>query len=307
MRKPPYSWIVEFLRLPFCPDFPCLLCVLYPTCEKMAFSCHIRLFHEGEPIWVAFQMMETPCTKPVHRNLWAALWVICPWCIRGLSGKKSRVAFQSQHTLGLVFIPWVEYTLQMRKLPYSCFVEFVSLPFCPDGPRLICPAHPCLWIEGISMPNQASPQRRTHLECFSCEGISLHLFRAQSALGSKRAPINSLWEKPIWEKAMDDFPSKPAYGLMFVLWVQYTMQGGSFNIPDLWTLWDCHSALIALGHYMLFFPLVNRRHLHGKSDFSAKANKFGVPFKQWKLPASNHLTESTGQHISSFANCIGEA
>ena len=53
----------------------------------MAFSCHIRLLHKGEHIWSAFQMMETPFLKPVHRELWATHWAICPWYRRGLGGK----------------------------------------------------------------------------------------------------------------------------------------------------------------------------------------------------------------------------
>ena len=63
------------------------------------------------------------------------------------------------------------------------------------------------------------------------------------------------------------------------------------------------SVLVVQTSYVLFSPILKRRLFHAKSGFSTKENIFGVPFKQWKLPAPNQCSE----HFGSFILGIWEA
>lgn len=121
--------------------------LLWPAFEKKAFSCQFRLVHKGKHVWSAFQVKESPRTYSVHREHLA---------VQGLLGTSYR-----RH------------------------------------------------------------------------------------LGGKQA--------------RDDFPSKPAYGLLFIFWVQHTMQGGSLNMLYLWTFWDCHSVLIFLAGSVLMCPIWEKK------------------------------------------------
>lgn len=100
--------------------------LLFPSCEKKALSCQIWLACQGEHFWSAFQVMETPSTKPVLRIFWANLWLICPSCMWGLGWKKAMVPFTSKDALGLVFIHRVEYTVEAVK-QYAYKLLFGSL------------------------------------------------------------------------------------------------------------------------------------------------------------------------------------
>ena len=110
------------------PLVPSGLVLIFPCLWKEAFSCHISLLHKGEHVWSAFQAMETPCTKPVHREHWAAHWLFSPRNRRGLGGKKAGVMFPRKPSLVMVWVHWAEYTAR-KQFKYACFVEFVRLTF----------------------------------------------------------------------------------------------------------------------------------------------------------------------------------
>ena len=116
--------------------------LLFPSCEKKALSCQIWLACQGEHFWSAFQVMETPSTKPVLRIFWANLWLICPSCMWGLGWKKAMVPFTSKDALGLVFIHWVECTLQpgcLHMLVLCSWWDVHSAPVVPSSYELIFP------------------------------------------------------------------------------------------------------------------------------------------------------------------------
>ena len=109
-RKLPATRFVGFVRLPSGADqhmcrFSTLLKLKHLHVKSglatkriysMWDSSYINLLHK----------------QPVHREHWVALRVFCPRFRRGLGGKKGKIAFWRNCTLGLVFILWIEYMLQ---------------------------------------------------------------------------------------------------------------------------------------------------------------------------------------------------
>lgn len=65
-----------------------------------------------------------------------------------------------------------------------------------------------------------------------------------------------------WNKAGVALWRKPLLGLLFLHWVQYTLQVGSFKHLVVWSWCDGHQAIIALPHYVLHFSP------HEKNAFS---------------------------------------
>ena len=108
---------VEYALKPGC--FPTLVCgdgemailpwlyeltmFWFPWYEKKALSWQIRLLLKGEPIWSAFQVMESPCNKPVLIEQEAAHWFICPSYSRSIGGKKKELlSWAKMHWGGFV-------------------------------------------------------------------------------------------------------------------------------------------------------------------------------------------------------------
>lgn len=148
--------------------------LLWPAFEKKAFSCQFRLVHKGKHVWSAFQVKESPCTYSVHREHLA---------VQGLLGTSYRETprwetgkgwFPKQTCIWAV-VHFLSSTYNARRqLKYALSVDFLGLPFCPDFPSWLCSDVPHLRKEGIFLPNQVSPQRRTCLEGHLSAGISLH-------------------------------------------------------------------------------------------------------------------------------------
>ena len=123
------------------------------------------------------------------RDHWAVHFLICLRESRGLGGKKTRVVFLSKPTLRLVFIHWVEYTLQ-----WGSFHTLVLWHLWYHWSALITIAHCMLLFPNcekmeFSWQKKVSAHRRTHLECISSDGNSLHLTSVQRALGSTLANL----------------------------------------------------------------------------------------------------------------------
>lgn len=91
--------------------FPYVL--LFPACDKKAFSYQIRLLHKREHVLSGFQAIETSCKQPVHTELLAVDGLIPRRYYTALSGKMARVVFWSKPPLRLVFVPCVEYALHV--------------------------------------------------------------------------------------------------------------------------------------------------------------------------------------------------
>ena len=68
----------------------------------------------------------------------------------------------------------------------------------------------------------------------------------------------------------------------------------------LWCLWNSHYAMVFQTCYVLISPKLKRRMSYAKSDNSSMENMFGVPFKQWKVPAPDQFSESKRQVLVFF-------
>ena len=103
----------------------------FPICKKNAFSYQISLLQKGEDDLSEFQATAVSSNQPVQKDPLAVEQLIRPRYNIGLGGKKARVAFQSKPQLGLVFIHWVQYILQVG--------SFQPLVLCPlwDGHQVI--------------------------------------------------------------------------------------------------------------------------------------------------------------------------
>ena len=91
--------------------------ILFNNWEKKAFPYQLRLLHKGEYFWCSFQLMETPCTKPVYRESWAVHWIIWPIYRRGLGGENKTIMkrrrfhaksgfFTEKNKFGVPFMGW---------------------------------------------------------------------------------------------------------------------------------------------------------------------------------------------------------
>lgn len=81
--------------------------LIYPACEKNAFSDQVRLL-SGEHVWGGFQARECCCTQPVHRDF-GSPWLLCHKSGKGLDYKKARVASWRKPKLWVVFIHCVNF------------------------------------------------------------------------------------------------------------------------------------------------------------------------------------------------------
>ena len=193
--------------------------LLVPVCEKKPFSCQIRLLLKGEHVWSALQVMETPCTKPVLRMIWATHWLLCHRFTRGLGGKMATFALMSKDALGVGFIHWVEYTLQQE-----CF-NILSLWRRWDGPSALAVRTSYVLVFLDIEKKIFSWQIRLLLK-------EEHLWSAFQVMETScTKPVLGMIWATLWlicprysrglcgKKAMVDFLSKDTLGLVFVYWV----------------------------------------------------------------------------------------
>ena len=114
---------------------PCLyqisMCCFSPDIDKKAFSLQIRILFKGEHPWRAFQVMESPCTKPVFREQEAAHCFICPNYRRCLGCAKGNGWLPEQRCIGAGVHSLSSIYFANRMLPNSFFVELFWQPFCP--------------------------------------------------------------------------------------------------------------------------------------------------------------------------------
>ena len=106
----------------------------------------------------------------MYSELGAVQQLICPIGRRGLVGKMVRIPLSRKHTLGLVFIHWVEYTLQGGSSQYLVLwsvwnghLMLIALT-CYRG------SFPCLRTEIIFKANKTSALRRKLLQWVSSWG-----------------------------------------------------------------------------------------------------------------------------------------
>ena len=227
--------------------------------------------------------------------------------IGSLGCKKARVDFLSKVALGLVFINWVEYTLQQD----TSILFFFFWNWWEGNSALV------VWTSYVLLfPN-------IEQKWFSCQ---IRLLLKEAHIWSAFPVMDTPCTKPVlreqeaahWftfpsyrrfiglKKPMVVFLSKDSLGLVFAHWIKYICNqqaskllfcgvGEMAIFPRLYELGIC-----------CLTPILKRRHCHAKSGFSSKENMFGVPFKWWKLPAPNQCSENKRQFIGIFALVRGE-
>ena len=100
----------------------------------------------------------------------------------------------------------------MRKTPYSCFVEFVRLPFCPDCPSLLL----CCFSQNLK-------RRHVHAESgFSTKkttfGVSFKWWKLLSpsqctdSIGKYICSFPLIWLWLHWERCKGSFPKQTHIG-----------------------------------------------------------------------------------------------
>lgn len=119
------------------------LCSFCPACAETSFSNQIRPRLSGEHIWIEFQATESPCTGPVHRELWKVPWHICPRSGIALGGKKARVA--SQRMQHWVLSALMDYPiLCMEQVPRCLFFAVCDTALKTSSPSSLCAVLPSL-------------------------------------------------------------------------------------------------------------------------------------------------------------------
>lgn len=101
------------------------------------------LASQEEHIWIEFQATESPCTGPVHRELWKVPWHICPRSGIALGGKKARVA--SQRMQHWVLSALMDYPiLCMEQVPRCLFFAVCDTALKTSSPSSLCAVLPSL-------------------------------------------------------------------------------------------------------------------------------------------------------------------
>lgn len=108
----------------------------------------------------------------------------------------------------------------------------------------------------------------------------------------------------LWEKGKGCFLEQRHIGAGICSLILIYLQPAHFHTFVLCSWWDGHSALFEKRSYVLPHPFLIRRHVHAISGLSSKKNMFGVTFKWWKLPTSNHCSKSKRQHMVLFVLVI---
>ena len=209
--------------------------------------------------------------------------------------KKGKWFFLQQRCIGVGVhsLSWIYFAT--RKLPSTCFVEFVRWPFCTVCTSWLSAAFAHLWKDIIVMSNQVFPQRRTRLECLSSDGKWLH----KPVL---RIICTTLWlffpsiQVFRFEKRQEFLSWAKTHCGAFVQWGEYTLQPWSFWNLFMWILWNGQSALLVQISYVLLFPTCEYKELSCQMRLHLKENMFEVPSKWSKLPVSNQGSEQQAAH-----------
>lgn len=79
------------------------------------------------------------------------------------------------------------------------------------------------------------------------------------------------------------FRSRPPLGVVFVHWVQYTFQVGSFQHLVVWSWWDCHQVIIAQACYVLILRPSEKKAFSCQIRLLHKGEHIWVGFKPLKM------------------------
>ena len=93
---------------------------------------------------------------------------------------------------------------------------------------------------------------------------------------------------------MVDFLSKDALGLVFIHWVQYTLQTGCFLTHFLWSCFDSLSALLEQTSFVMLFPNIEKKVFSWQFQLLQNKNKFEVL-----------LSDGNSLHLTSAQNILG--
>lgn len=205
--------------------------------------------------------------------------------------------FLEQTAIGLVFVHWVEYTLQIG--------SFQPLAFCHlwDCPQAIIAIggyvqiFACLWKEGTFIPIHASPENRTCLGVFKSTEPLAHTYCTQN-LAVEHINIPSCNRGLGWKKARVSFWSKPPLELVFIQWLKYTLQVRRFQPRVLCYLWDYHQEIIALACFFLLYPSCEKKVFSYQIRLLRMENSIWVCFKLLKSLANTYCR----QHLASEQN-----
>lgn len=169
----------------------------------------------------------------------------------------------------------------------------------------LCAAFPWYWKGAFLLPNQASAQRRSSLDCLSFKGNSVQWTSNQRAWASSLVYLPNVLEKWRGEEAGVVFLSTEALELVFVHGNDYTV------VPGCYQTLVCRVCDIAILPWLyelaLFsFSLIWTRRNSDKSGFCSKEIKFVVAFKGWKHQACNHCSENRGNILTYLPQSEGE-
>ena len=254
--------------------------LLFPACDKKAYSSQIRLLHIGEHVLNDLQATETPCTQPGPRGHWASEGLHHPRHRRDLHVKKSMVPVQSEPKLGLMFHNWV-----LCVFPGGYFQTLVLLSCWDQHQALIALAHymllfPACEKKAFSSQIQLLHTREHIWNYFHATETPCRQPRAREIWTSDGVNFPRARRTLCRKNARVAFQSKSTLVLVFHHWVECTLPGGHFQMLVL-GFWYHHQALIALAHYLLPFKLVKIRHIQEKSYFCTQENIFGVVYTFW--------------------------
>ena len=163
----------------FVGNNPVLICL---PCATKVWSCTIWSLRKGEHIWRAFQATENSCTKPEFGSKEGPILFLGHNYRRSLAFKKARVDFLSKVPNGLGCFQKFDDTVEPGIFQY--IVLFVKWCFRPGLKKYLCAACPWHGKEGILLPHQASPKRRSSLECLPWDGKPMQGSSTQRARGN---------------------------------------------------------------------------------------------------------------------------
>jgi len=162
--QPIVFWVFLCVRkiLPFLFEIP--MCWFSLLVQPRHCHAQSAISWKGTRLKV-LQAKECPCTKP---GLWGKkgqLWILCPKYRWNLAVQKARVNFLIIVTMGLVWVQVFDDTVERGNSQILVCVFFVKWCFCPGCTNYLCADFPWYGKVEILLPNQASPQGRSILEC----------------------------------------------------------------------------------------------------------------------------------------------
>lgn len=140
------------------------MCCFSLLVEREHFQSNSGFSKNEKTFWVCFKLLKHPVNNQCTQRIWQWSGSFATPLIWWQKGKG---CFLEQSTIG-AGVPSLSITrFVSRKLPASCFVEFLWLNSGSYHPSLLYVAFSHLWKEGIFITYQASPQRRTHIRWVS--------------------------------------------------------------------------------------------------------------------------------------------